>query len=890
MNENRETTNLQNSRPTIGVFLGGLYSYSFSVWFGIADVAQEQDVNLISFVDQFPWTAWESRTQSPTVYDLANAENIQGLIVLPTVSVISASEMENFYQRYVTLPRVSIGRAVENVPSVLVDDEKGIFDLMDHLIVDHGCRRIAFIKGPEDNPEAARRYRAYAQALAQYDLALDPDLITSGYFSVDTGMEAADLLLDRRNVALDAIVAANDEMAWGAMEALERRGIRVPDDVAVTGFDDREESKYTVPPLTTIRQPVYELGRRAAELVLAQLRGEKVPLQTTLATEVVARRSCGCLPQVVRLTGTKNIETSTAENPGIETLAPTLTARREQILHEMAMAQSPSYPSVAHRDRQDPAAREYLLDGLIAEFAARSRGEPADIFLPTLDEILRQAATTGCDVIVWQEPLSILRRQTLPHLTETSALLQTERLWRQAQVLLGDVVQQAQAQQRWQAEEQAQIRGEISQSLLATFDVNGLMDVLAQALPRLGIESCYLALHDTRPESANTARVPEWSRLLLAFTERGRLALESGGQRFRSLQLVPQEMLPFARRYALLVTQLYFDDAQLGFVIFEMGSQQSGIYEDIRGQLGRALKGVLLLEERKQAKAALEKAYAEVEKQVQERTAKLQQEIAERKRAAEELERYREHLEELVKERTRELEDVHAELVRQERLSALGQLTATVAHEIRNPLSTVRTAVFTIGDAIERKQTKRIARLRQLAERNIIRCDRIIKELLDYTRDPKLEPQPTSIDAWLDEVLDEQTIPGGIVCVRELTCGVEIAIDRERLCCAIDNVVENGVYALQDKGASGNQLTVSTHVVGVRLEIRVSDTGRGIPADVRTRIFEPLFSTKSFGVGLGLPIVKNIMKQHGGGIQVNSEVDAGTTVTLWLPISNNGGD
>jgi PAS domain S-box-containing protein len=298
----------------------------------------------------------------------------------------------------------------------------------------------------------------------------------------------------------------------------------------------------------------------------------------------------------------------------------------------------------------------------------------------------------------------------------------------------------------------------------------------------------------------------------------------------------------------------------------------------------------------KQAQAALAQAYARVEQQVAERTAELQQEISERKRAEEELRGYRDHLEELVEERTRELKKAQAELMRQERLSALGQLTATVAHEIRNPLGTVRTAVFSIGDAIERDQANRVERALQLAERNIVRCDDIITELLDYTRDQTLQKTPTRIDAWLDRILDEAreqcAIPESIALIRELHAGADVPIDAERLRRAVVNVLNNAVDAMREKGPfeERNRLTVRTKVVDDRLEVQISDTGCGIPEDVRGRLFEPLFSTKSFGVGLGLSVVRSIMEHHDGGIQVSSRAGEGTTITLWLPLSDNEGD
>ena len=87
-----------------------------------------------------------------------------------------------------------------------------------------------------------------------------------------------------------------------------------------------------------------------------------------------------------------------------------------------------------------------------------------------------------------------------------------------------------------------------------------------------------------------------------------------------------------------------------------------------------------------------------------------------------------------------------------------------------------------------------------------------------------------------------------------------------------------------------SQLTVTTQVVDGRLEIEISDTGCGIPDEMMDRIFEPLFSTKSFGVGLGLPIVKSIMEQHGGGVEINSQVGVGTSVALWLPMASDARD
>ncbi len=117
------------------------------------------------------------------------------------------------------------------------------------------------------------------------------------------------------------------------------------------------------------------------------------------------------------------------------------------------------------------------------------------------------------------------------------------------------------------------------------------------------------------------------------------------------------------------------------------------------------------------------------------------------------------------------------------------------------------------------------------------------------------------------KVLDEQSIPEDIVWTQELCAGIEILIDSEQLRRAVINIVSN---ALQDDESQGNQFSVSTHVTGDRLEILDSDTGCGIHNDMLDKIFEPLFSTKTFGVGLGMSIVKEIMEKHGGGVELQN--------------------
>ena len=234
-----------------------------------------------------------------------------------------------------------------------------------------------------------------------------------------------------------------------------------------------------------------------------------------------------------------------------------------------------------------------------------------------------------------------------------------------------------------------------------------------------------------------------------------------------------------------------------------------------------------------------------------------------------------------------ELRAAQAELLRKERLAAIGQVTATVGHELRNPLGSIRSALAVIGK-LTRDENPMMKESLEIGDRGITRCDAVISDLLDFTRLRQLNLEPTAIGRWLRTVVEEHGLPEPVRLQLELEAGIEMPLDRERLRRVVVNVIDNACHAMDGKEPAGDRaplLTVSTRVNGGRLEITVRDTGHGMAPEVAAKAFEPLYSTKAFGVGLGLPMVKQIMEQHGGGVDITSQEERGTEVVLWLPLA-----
>lgn len=227
---------------------------------------------------------WQEKEEIRCMEELIN-RGVDGIIMF-TGSINDAALKA--YARKV--PIVVTGRALraKGLVSMQVDDRHGATVAMRHLL-DLGHRRIAFVTGFENHPDANERLIGYRDALVAAGIPYDPQLVVAGDFHEEGGMQAVYQLMDS-NISFTAMFCVNDETAYGACLALFRKGMRVPEDISVVGFDDLPSSTYRVPPLTSVRQSVQQVGECAAEAMLQLVAGRR-PQVTLPPVELVVRES-----------------------------------------------------------------------------------------------------------------------------------------------------------------------------------------------------------------------------------------------------------------------------------------------------------------------------------------------------------------------------------------------------------------------------------------------------------------------------------------------------------------------------------------------------------------------------------------------------------------------
>jgi DNA-binding LacI/PurR family transcriptional regulator/signal transduction histidine kinase len=815
--------------PRFGVVVDWLEDeYHSTILGGVVEAARESGVDLVCFVGADLHEAFRFAGQSEVVHDLVRTDGIDALVILAgrLGNNLDLAELAGKGGRNRPLPMSIVAEQAAGMTSILIDGEQALREGLRHLVENHGYRQIAFLGGPDGNPDAHTRLRAYREVLRANGLRPLDAHVATGDFTYESGVDAVRTLLDERGAKFDSIVVANDYMAFGVIDALRVRDIRVPRDVAIIGFDDVTGARDFAPPLTTIRQPLRQQGKLAVDTLLRRLRGEAVNDVLFLPAELVIRRSCGCYSDGRRVSVMGNHKPTRAILGTDLTVDDTLRLNRSRILQAMRE------PVGALLDGIPEKWEGGLFDALVAELLGGNGG-----FVERVNSLLKETARSAATGNPWEPALSALRRELIPCLaSDPSMLSRAEDLFEEARVLIGEAVEDAKAQHRLIIERRTLALSDTAEMLSAAFDIESLGEALRECLPRLGVPSAYLVVND---EVSSTG-----AHVAFAYDpERDPQTLE--GLRDAAIEgtFVPDGLLPMDRNYSVVVQPLFFKDDPFGYAILEMGPIDGTIYDALRRQISGALKVTSLIDE------------------LQVRAGQLRQ---------------------------------------AQKMETLGQLAGAIAHDFNNLLQAIH-GYAELAGAADPGNAELAADVSEIV-RAADRASGLTRQMLTFSQPARANTRVVDVNACIGAAIPMirhllgPTIQLSTVLREEAG---RILIDPTQLEQAIVNLCVNG----RDAMPGGGSLTIETgrrpaaqEIASSRLAsqpslaheltfVSVSDTGVGIPADLRDRIFEPFFTTKQTGqgTGLGLSIVYGIVRNASGNVMVESEPGHGTRFWLTFP-------
>ena len=491
-------------------------------------------------------------------------------------ALMQAKVDEAGLQRFVatfSLPSVVIGVRDTGHPTVLIDNRSGFKALVSHMINEHGHRAIAMVEGPPENRDAQERLAAYLEAHQEAGIPADPLLRAPGEFHQASGSAAMTELLSR-HVPFTALVCANDESAQGALSVAVERGLRVPEDVAIAGFDDLLSIHRVGPSLTTVNQNIPAQGETALKLLVQRLRGETVPAVTLLPTRPVFRRTCGCMGFVA------------------------LGAAQGRCVKERVQALV-----------QQMAPPDGMFDSLVDEVITLVSNLEAQDGRAPFDQALTRIAFAWlklrADITPLQNLLVAIQR-TFGGPDECADPGEVAERLQVGQIVLANVLELFHTRARVSLSNNGWALRHELKSQVTTVDIDELLRVLSGALKRLGVPTCMLALYEqpTSLDEVERTGLPVWSHLILAL-DRGELRNDAVGTPFRTARLLPDavDTCSTARRWVVL--PMFYMREHFGYIVLERQAKERVTNADLHHEITGAVHSCLVVKELGSARDAL---------------------------------------------------------------------------------------------------------------------------------------------------------------------------------------------------------------------------------------------------------------------------------------------
>jgi len=559
-------------RKKIGVIVNYLYEgYQMKILSGIFSKAEKLNTDIYVFVggDLNPNNIESQRRNK--IYDLISKKNIDGLIILGLVVGFNLPKEKiiKFYKRfYPHLPIVSVGLETEEIPCVISDNRKGFKDLLIHLIEDHKYKNIAYVAGPPNNEEAQIRNKTFYDTLKEYNIEIKQEYIYESDFNTPQGIYAIRAFLDERKIKPDVIVFSNDNMAIAGLEELKRRKIKVPNEIAITGFDNILESTFIEPPLSTVEQNLSELGEKAIELCYSLISGYEIPKKIEIPTKMIIRESCGCTKFNIRL--------PKKEGKIWSKISDLKKDRKEfyLLLNEYLIS------NIETKNSQNIK----WIENIIKKFYNSIIDKKENLITEIEDLLLNN----NIDLELMEETFNNLNSFIDMHF-ENSLHQKAKNLILQSINILKEYKEIRLKYEIFKTNNLIDHLGYIGADLLSTFQMDEILNRVSYRLTEIDLNTFYIFMYQKDSNFTKAKNILSVVDGKIKTKEKCILDIE---------ELLPNSLLP-KRRLNLIFEPLFVEDDHLGYIVFEYGPKKGVIYEILRAEISGGIKGALMIEELK---------------------------------------------------------------------------------------------------------------------------------------------------------------------------------------------------------------------------------------------------------------------------------------------------
>ncbi len=554
--------------------------YPGIIWKCLRKIAAKNNIDLIMLVGNSINSPYENYKEHNIIYKFVDKSFLDGIIFIASIGTfIKHSEYEKFICQFSDLPCVSLSIKIDNITNILIDNRNGIKDAVRHCVEFHGYKRIAFIRGPEGHKEADERYWGYVESLQDYKIKFDPSLVMQGNYVIDSGKREVEKLL-RSNKKVDVIISSNDDMALGAINAIMENGLCVPDDIAVIGFDDWEETRFHIPSISSVKQPFEQQIECAINALTRQISSGERSDDMVLPAKLMPRHSCGCFSQEpVENKNFSNSDKTGNDDDFINML--------DLLIKQILKIKSRDY-SRLKVNRLITSLRQALKEK-----------NGIKLFLNSLFYVLVNTGINDENIQLWQMMLTMLKQKTIECTNDIETVGLIKDIFYQSNLLIAKLQESSQANERFLLKNNLLGLHAVSQDLITQFNFEELFAAITSQLPALNINNFYVLLYKGKVEKLKECswNLPQSIEIALAIKDKKPETLPINTVKTAEvLSLILNEK---SNGINWIIMPLFFHDEHFGLILFEAGQEEGIIYETLRTQISSAIKGAMILEKEK---------------------------------------------------------------------------------------------------------------------------------------------------------------------------------------------------------------------------------------------------------------------------------------------------